>query len=45
MHILLTVGSDNTYTFNETPWQQVVFASGPMRAIVADQMVLGQEVL
>ena len=26
--ILLTVGSENTYTFNETPWQQVVFASG-----------------
>ena len=28
MHTLLTVGSENTYTFNETPWQQVVFASG-----------------
>ena len=28
VHILLTVGSENTYTFNETPWQQVVFASG-----------------
>ena len=27
MHILLTVGSETTYTFNETPWQQVVFAS------------------
>ena len=28
VRILLTVGSENTYTFNETPWQQVVFASG-----------------
>ena len=26
MHILLTVGSENTYTFNETSWQQVFLA-------------------
>ena len=28
MYILLTVGSETTCTFNGTPWQQVVFASG-----------------
>ena len=35
MHILLTVGSENAYTFNETPWQAGGFCfGGPMRAIV-----------
>ena len=33
------------HSFNETPWQQLVFASWPMRAIVPVQMDLGQEVM
>ena len=33
------------HSFNETPWQQLLFASWPMRAIVPVQMDLGQEVV
>ena len=46
MHILLTVGSENTYTLSmRLRGSRWFLLRVPMRAIVPDLMVLGQEVL